>query len=240
MVLQGGSGNDNWAHVWSDYNGTTATNQRIEAKSVQLYGGGVTTDSQATFSNNDARLSSNGSQQLIADSLLLKAAGGPVGMAAAGDQTFTITGSLSLIGGSYAGTANLSSNANINSTGNQTINAGSIDMQAGSTGSRNGAFIQDGSTDPSGKLQKITASTITLKGGNGGSNNNVLLYAYGDHIQQQINTNELLVSGGASGQSNRARVQAIGNVGSDADQVINAGRITLTGAGRLLNIVMMA
>ncbi|MFA9216435.1 MAG: filamentous hemagglutinin N-terminal domain-containing protein, partial [Sphingomonadaceae bacterium] len=231
LLLQGGSGNNNWAHLWSDYNGTSATQQRVDAGSITLRGGSANLVLPDTAPNNDAVLASNGSQQITAASVSIAAAGSSASIQSETDQSLTLTGALNVQGGNYAGNTSFSTVGQVMTYGNQTISADSIAIQGGSAGRRNTGGIVLLESAASGRQQKISAPSITITGGDSGFVNIAMMMIYGSNVSQQISTNTLSLTGGRSGQGNMARLQAISTDGSISEQTINAPTITLLGGG---------
>lgn len=245
----GGTGKDNWAHLYANDDavtadtGSAAVHQNIKATTISLTGG----------ASNDVLLGGNGVQTITGGSMTLTGGSGNLGTAnvnATNAQTITLDGALTL----RAGNTGTDNTARLFTAGNQSITAKkSFTMTAGGGGSNNRALISsfaaqtvdtgalvleagNGTNNFSrlqvfgdnAKAQKISASSIALRGGTGSSNGaSISISANG--ATQDITTGDLLLSAG-SGSNNSVSLSATGTA-TAATQRISAGAIRLTGGG---------
>ncbi|MBY0240473.1 MAG: caspase family protein [Burkholderiaceae bacterium] len=230
LTINGGSGaTGNWAHLWSSDNASAGlARQNITVGTVRLNGGSGTDAA-------DAMIGGNAVQSVKAASISLTGGtgiNGRAGITTEAAQTVSVTGALTLQGGSAASNAN----ANMYAGGDQSISAGgAISLLGGSVGNNNNADI---SMRPNaGKTQTINAASIVMTGGASGDLNYAGLHAIGAGVTQNITAGSLTLNGGSggTGKDNWAHLYAnddtvTADTGSaSVHQNIKATTISLTG-----------
>ncbi|GJJ00724.1 hypothetical protein RugamoR64_12620 [Duganella rhizosphaerae] len=258
LTIKGGAGvSGNWAHLWSfDDTNTVAATQVITGGAIDITGGGVL--------DSNAMIGGNAHQTVTAATLRIH--GGFNGTNGAGvstdrDQNISVSGAMTVTGGTGAnqvafvnagaaqtitagsltlngGSGSSNDSANVSSSGNQTIHADVIALNGGAAGTGNRAHLNlSNDAAQGGLVQEVVASSLSLTGGAGGSQNVAQITINANGGTQNVTATALKLTGGAGGSGNHARIHALGL--SDgvtvSDQNIKADNLSLVGGDASAN-----
>jgi hypothetical protein len=137
-----------------------------------------------------------------------------------GAQSIATSGAINVLGGNASGQLSARQSGIFNNgAGQQTVNAASISLQGGSSGSNNGGQLANNGSG----LQSVSAGSIAVRGGSSGSSNNGSLNSNG---LQTIQASSITLQGGLGGNANGAFINANG---TGAAQHVTANSISLNG-----------
>ncbi|MFC7652245.1 beta strand repeat-containing protein [Pseudoduganella danionis] len=229
-ITGGSGGTQNYAQLWNrDDSKTTVGSQTVTAGVLKLQGG--------TGTDNLAAINGDAVQNISADTLSML--GGPVSYGAGAlidtqqNQTVTVKQALTMRGGAGKGgwATQLGNIASIvTDAGNQTVTAGTIDIQGASANANTLSGISLGTTSSSkgvGKTQSIIADSIVVTGGSVGSSNYGVIQVYGSKVTQDIQATNISVMGGASGNNNVGRIRVLATDNTLPEQTIRTTTLTL-------------
>ncbi|MRV72823.1 filamentous hemagglutinin N-terminal domain-containing protein [Duganella sp. FT92W] len=210
IVLQGGSGTDNFAGIHAD--GANIT-QTVTANTLTIKGGGGTASGNwAHLWFNDTSGANKGKQTITAGAIALTGGSGGTDQNAMiggnADQKVTAD-AITLTGGTGVNAGGV-----IGSEGNQAIVVkNALTMTAGANDGAEARIGGSGTVD-------VSADTITLQGGSAGTNSVAQINAV-NNVTINV-SNAFNLTGGAGGTNNAA------NTASSANLTINAGSLAMT------------